>query len=376
MIRQLVLGIKVLRHRFLIRTRFSQPSTLSPECVRLRVIAQEKLALPCEFLTHSRSYRSQPVPEFASEDVHACTFDREISVHDARLVRLGGNHYLDAGNQNHEPWQIIGKSVAAKPTEPRATLIVPWGHGGASYGDFIIKVLPKLTRLWDAVPENERQELGVCLPYFHTQPWALEYLALMGIRKNQILDGSSTILVPPGGRLVVGSGPNPGHGMAHPHDIRSMIGRLQATIPSPSHAPWRRLYISRKTGRKMSNETALLAGLAARNFEMIHLENLSLHEQITLFQEAAVVVGPHGAGHANIIWSSPGIRLLEVFHPAWMHPCYALLSQILGIHYHCLVGHDGSSRGSWTEKSRYGIFEDPSIDPEILFRTIDSITSP
>lgn len=123
----------------------------------------------------------------------------------------------------------------------------------------------------------------------------------------------------------------------------------------------------------MANEGELIDGLRMRDFEIVFLEEFSLIEQIRLFQEAHIIVGPHGAGHSNIMWSAPGTHLLKVFHPSWMHPCYALLSGMKKIHYHCLVGYSGMSRGRWTGISYFGIFENPAIDPKILFEKIDHL---
>jgi capsular polysaccharide biosynthesis protein len=373
-LRHLALAMKLIRHRLVVRARFIQPSSLAGECVHASAVAPDKIRLPPEFRARSRSYRSHPMAEFAREDACICSFGHDLSVHEARFVRVRADTFIDVDHQARELLPILGKPFTEKPTEERKTLVMPWGGGGASYGDFIIKLLPKLARLLDALPEDECGDACVCLPHFHQYEWAVDYLSLMGIKRIRILDGANTVMIPAGGKLVLGTGPQLGHGISHPHDIIAMIRRLRQNAPVPLDPPWRKIYISRKMGRKMLNEADLIIGLEKRGFEIVHLEELSLSRQIKLFQEAAVITGPHGAGHANIIWSLPGTQLLEVFHPSWMHPCYALLSEILGLGYHCLVGHDGEAQGSWTEKSRYGIFEDPSIDSEVFFRKLDTIT--
>jgi capsular polysaccharide biosynthesis protein len=253
-------------------------------------------------------------------------------------------------------------------------VIVPWGAGGASYGDFLIQVLPKVARLLSAVPEGERSEFSVCLPFFHEQKWAIEYFTLLGIPRDRILDGSSTLRIPAGGKLIIGTGPQTYYyGISHPKDIKQFLEQISSSLPLAPEKPWRKIYVSRKTGRKMANEDELIEGLRQRDFEIVRLEELRLLDQIRLFQEARVIVGPHGAGHSNIMWSAPGSHLLEVFHPSWMHPSYAFLADLKKIHYHCLVGYHGSSRGSWRWGSYFGIFENPVIDPEIFFKKIDQL---
>jgi hypothetical protein len=335
----------------------------------------EVLPLPTEFRKRSSNYKKTGSASFGNEETYQASFPSEVSVHDAKLVRIAPNTFIDVGHQALEQWPILAHPFRLKPTRQCSKLLMPWGHGGASYGDFIIKVLPKLSRLLASVPAEERSSIGICLPHFTRHPWAVEYLALLGIDRKQIYDETTTVVVPSHGNVILGSGPATGHGISHPQDLRLMIQTLTGELQSVVPTPWRRLYISRKTGRSMSNESELIDGLRDRGFEILHLEELSLQEQISRFREASLVVGAHGAGHANIIWCIPGTHLVEVFHPSWMHPCYALLSQILGINYHCLVGEEDRSSGRWTEMSRYGIFENPAITPALLFNKIDSLIS-
>jgi hypothetical protein len=77
--------------------------------------------------------------------------------------------------------------------------------------------------------------------------------------------------------------------------------------------PQRRIYVSRKltTARRVINDDAVVELLRDFDFETIHLEQMPLTEQIKIFRESNVIIGPHGAGLANIVFSSPGITLIE-----------------------------------------------------------------
>ena len=44
-----------------------------------------------------------------------------------------------------------------------------------------------------------------------------------------------------------------------------------------------------------------------------YLEDISLREQIILFQEADIIVGNHGSGLSHLIWSKPGTKMFEIF---------------------------------------------------------------
>lgn len=88
--------------------------------------------------------------------------------------------------------------------------------------------------------------------------------------------------------------------------------------------PKRRVVISRgdlgniTQRRRVMNEAAVVEGLAPLGFESFNLGHLSLQEQIDLFLDAEFVVGPHGAGFANMAFCQPGTRAI-VFENSWNH---------------------------------------------------------
>jgi hypothetical protein len=105
----------------------------------------------------------------------------------------------------------------------------------------------------------------------------------------------------------------------------------------------RRLYISRRqaTDRRLENEDALMRQLRPLGFRRVVLEELPPADQIRLFQEAEIVVGPHGAGLANLLFSSDATVLeLQPSQNVALH--YYLLCKRMGHDYQYLT-HDASS---------------------------------
>ncbi len=78
----------------------------------------------------------------------------------------------------------------------------------------------------------------------------------------------------------------------------------------------KRIFISRAKApcRRIRNEEALMELLAALGFVSYSLEDLSIQEQATLFKNAEVIVGPHGAGWTNLIFCKPGTKIIEIDH--------------------------------------------------------------
>ena len=68
----------------------------------------------------------------------------------------------------------------------------------------------------------------------------------------------------------------------------------------------RRIYVSRADAsmRRVANESDLIPLLAERGFETLLPGELGLQDQLRAFAEAEVVLGPHGAGLANLCASS------------------------------------------------------------------------
>ena len=129
----------------------------------------------------------------------------------------------------------------------------------------------------------------------------------------------------------------------------------------------RRIYLSRrKVGvRGLLNEEALLQGLAEKGFEMLFLEEMAFLDQVAAFAQAEMVIGMHGAGLANLVFCPPGTRVLEILSRARLRPHYWLISDVVGLRYHCLIGEVAGSE------------EDPPVrvDVEHFWRALDRLIS-
>jgi hypothetical protein len=76
--------------------------------------------------------------------------------------------------------------------------------------------------------------------------------------------------------------------------------------------------------RQIENEDALLPGLLAMGFRLIHLEDYSFEEKIRLFAGARLAVGPNSAAFAFSLFMDPAADLIEVFPDMelMLHYCY------------------------------------------------------
>jgi len=76
------------------------------------------------------------------------------------------------------------------------------------------------------------------------------------------------------------------------------------------------IFISRNhssnTSRRILNEEKLLPLLELYNIKVYHLETMTFVEQIQLFRSAKLIIGPHGAGLAWILFCNPAAKIVEI----------------------------------------------------------------
>ncbi len=104
---------------------------------------------------------------------------------------------------------------------------------------------------------------------------------------------------------------------------------LAANSATAASAGRERLYISRAGARvrRVINEEAVLVALRPLGFRAVRLEELPFSEQVNLFRSAEIVVAPHGAGLANILFS-PHATVVELVSRV-VSPVYFFLSLAL-----------------------------------------------
>ncbi len=140
-----------------------------------------------------------------------------------------------------------------------------------------------------------------------------------------------------------------GDGM-HPAGISYLRRLYPATEPCHRRRAHRRIYIDRRgsSARALSNEGEIVDALAQRGFACVHLERLVMSEQARLFQEAEMVVAPHGAGLANMVFAAPGLRVIELLPDGAINWCYRHLAAASGHGYDCVIGRSapGSDPGA------------------------------
>lgn len=91
--------------------------------------------------------------------------------------------------------------------------------------------------------------------------------------------------------------------------VASLIGARQTR-------PFRKIFLARKeTARRRYNQHQSLEIARSYGYVPLFLEDLPISESARLFHEASHVVGPHGAGWANLIFCQPDVRAVLATWP-------------------------------------------------------------
>jgi capsular polysaccharide biosynthesis protein len=133
----------------------------------------------------------------------------------------------------------------------------------------------------------------------------------------------------------------------------SFLDSLDRRASMPS-----RIYVSRADAKKtrgVREEGPFIEKISSYGFERVVLSDMDFKDQVSLFSHADVVIAPHGAGLANIVFCRPGTKCLELFSPSYVSDLYSVLSSILGVEYYYLVGGGQSEGHSVRSTDEFGI---------------------
>ncbi len=138
---------------------------------------------------------------------------------------------------------------------------------------------------------------------------------------------------------------------------------LLAALPAPPEPLPKRIFLLRGATRTrhVEGEMELAKKLEALGFVAMVGRWSNLAEQIAAFRDAEIVVGAHGAGLANILWSGPKTLLIEI--------CAANARKTTGLHWASSVGADYFALTGSDE----GALQNFSLDPEAAFSAIKTM---
>lgn len=94
--------------------------------------------------------------------------------------------------------------------------------------------------------------------------------------------------------------------------LRAMRFLRGGELDDSNIRPDRRIFLARKSmkWRRLLNEDEIATDLSKLGFEIIFIENMTVREQIDLFQQASWIVAPSGSALLNLIFAGQNVKLL------------------------------------------------------------------
>lgn len=191
------------------------------------------------------------------------------------------------------------------------------------YFHWIFDVLP---RLWLA--QQAGYEGG---PFFAKAelPFQQQTLQMLGVSETQLIDPGETGAISASNLIIPCHRIMPGH--AFPEwSISFLRNRLLPKLINERRPSPKRLYISRRnaTHRRVINEPEIITFLSRYGFQPIQAEELAFGDQMSLFRNAEIIIAPHGGGLANLVFCTPGTKVIEFFPPVNIDLFYRLATQL------------------------------------------------
>lgn len=234
-----------------------------------------------------------------------------------------------------------------------------------SYYHFLFDALPRFGIFAETMPGVEPDALY--LPT--TTSYQQQLLELTGLDRYPIVETGRNTAVR-ASRLLVPSEPNP-------LEVAPtwMVDWVRKQLPPADVADKpRRIYVTRGGGkhtRRLESEAEAWPLLEERGFVRIDPGTMSVRDQIDHFAAADVIVALHGGALTNLVFCSPGVKVLEIFAPTYVKHCFwAITDSIEGADYRYLVA-DRPQVGA--DEWLTAIQDDIDLDPERLVRAVDEL---
>jgi hypothetical protein len=231
------------------------------------------------------------------------------------LTKEGDRYFLDR--------QVIGQAPALS-----GEYLVFYNGNLQNYYHWMVDALVALYMLRKVRPGDSRIVLPADLGGGSNLPY-IESLKLLGFGDIDLSFCAAPVVQLEHAAWIMSSGDPVEHLPEH------ILLEFQSFVASnfAPEAAHRRVYVERERLRQVENAAEVRDFLERAGFITVRLESLSLLEQVRLFASAEFVVGPHGAGLANLLFTPPSARVIELTPNTEMRPFFWMISSKLGHEY-------------------------------------------
>ena len=273
--------------------------------------------------------------------------------------------------ENIEHHSIFRKIKLPKVTRTNETIAVLAAIGGCdNYFHWMFDILPRIHLLQKGgvISEVDKFLINKLSSGYQT-----ETLEILGIPNSKLIQSHPSLHIE-AKNLIIPSLPGITGSMtkwACDFLRESFLLERQTTHDEKSE----RIYISRKNAsyRRILNEVEVISILTSLGFLVVELEKLSVVEQAALMSSAEIVISSHGAGLTNLVFCSEGCKVIELFAPTHVNPCYRALCNLIGLEYWYLLGKGQSPQNLSINHLTESSADNIEIDISSLLKTLTAI---
>ncbi|MFA5930741.1 MAG: glycosyltransferase family 61 protein [archaeon] len=197
-----------------------------------------------------------------------------------------------------------------------------------NYFHWLFEIIPRILLI---------QKAGLKPDYFvvgKDKKFKLESLNKLGISLKKIIPADKNLHIR-AEELIVPSMPI--HtGSPTPIICKFLRKTFLSNYDQKNYLKYKRVYIRRGNvkSRKVLNEVDVERLLLKNDFVSVTLDGLSIEEQAKIFSSAEIIVAAHGAALSNLVFCKKNTKVIEVFHPSYVNPCFWSLSNCVGLDYY------------------------------------------
>lgn len=257
-----------------------------------------------------------------------------VKYHDVLIAESIHQDHLDFMYLN----AFVNKVTKINSTKLEGTVAVIASGGDSCYGHWIADVLAKCIIL---------QESGIQYDYIYVQyskKFMKQYLFFLGIDESKIIEPKNIFDVVEAKELLFVS--YPGRREIENKSLYSRIhffafyyrdfviyflrNKFIPMIIRDNYNFSKKVFISRNDAgfRIVEKEDEVFELFEKRGFQRYCLSELSVLEQIALFNKAEIIVGAHSSGFANLIYCNSGAKILEIFQQRFDLSFYYISQQM------------------------------------------------
>jgi hypothetical protein len=240
-------------------------------------------------------------------------------------------------------------------------------RGESCFFHWILDVIIRLHLIEQAEISVEKYIVGSSLPF------QKEVLSLLNIKSSDIISLNSNSFIEADNLVVTSRVTSADY--IHDWAISYIKDLFESTLNKNKSKKKKRVYISRGNAgaRKIINEADLIMKLKKYNFEVYYLEKMSVIEQATLFNNAEIIIAPHGAGNTHMIFCNKDTVFIELFPSILTCPTYWYIASFLNLDYHYFYCQPEKKHKKYQNKIHSNMYVDLNLLEDYLVKLIPKL---